>query len=83
MAKAVGSTDAWLTLAEAAPLCALSVSGLRKMIAKGQIKYKQTKPHAPIYLCRDWIDEYNRSTTRQIKLTVDVETDTSIDWSKL
>lgn len=85
MAKVVRTTEEWVCIRDAAPMVALSVSGLRKAIARGEIKFKQTSKHAPIYLHRDWIADFNASTTRSNKSNVS-ESDTNqgeIDWGKL
>ena len=47
-----------LGLVEAAALLGCSVSGLRKMCHRRAIRYRQAKPHAPIYFERSWIEEY-------------------------
>jgi hypothetical protein len=47
-----------LGLAEAARMLGMSVSGLRKMCSRRAIRYRQSKPHAPIYFEREWVAEY-------------------------
>jgi hypothetical protein len=54
----VGQPIGPVGLIEAARILGVSVSGLRKMCRRRAIRFRQAKPHAPIYFERAWIAEY-------------------------
>jgi hypothetical protein len=47
-----------INLRQAAELLGYSESGLRKLIARGDIRYFQVRPHAPIKFRQEWLDEF-------------------------
>jgi hypothetical protein len=47
-----------LDLTTAATLLGYSASGLRKLIRRGDIRYFQSRPHAPIKFRQAWLDEF-------------------------
>lgn len=51
-------SQALLNLHEAASLLGYSVSGLRKLVARREVRFFQARPHAPIKFRRAWLDEF-------------------------
>ena len=47
-----------LHLEDAAQYVGLTASGLRKLVAKKELRYFQRKPHSPIMFKTDWLDEH-------------------------
>jgi NADH dehydrogenase/NADH:ubiquinone oxidoreductase subunit G len=46
-----------LTLEQAADYLGYSPSGLRKMAKRGDVRFVQSKPNAPLKFRREWLDE--------------------------
>jgi len=47
-----------LTIQQAATALGLSVSGLRKLVRGGSIRFAQRTKHAVIRFRREWLDDY-------------------------
>ncbi len=47
-----------INLRRAAEYLGLTPSGLRKLVAKREVRYFQRKRHSPIMFKREWLDEY-------------------------
>lgn len=52
------SSEAMLSVDEAAATLGYSTSGLRKLIARRELRYFQARPHAPIKFRREWLNEF-------------------------
>jgi hypothetical protein len=47
-----------LSLAQAAELLGYSTSGLRKLVRRGDVRYFQARPHAPLKFRQEWLDDF-------------------------
>ena len=47
-----------LSLKDAAACMGMTVSGLRKLVDKREVRYCQRKPHSAVMFRREWLDEY-------------------------
>lgn len=47
-----------LNLAQAAKMLGYSSSGLRKLVRRGEVRFFQARPHAPLRFRPEWIDAY-------------------------
>jgi len=54
----VTMSEALLDLNEAAALLGYSVSGLRKLVSRREVRFFQARPHAPIKFRRAWLDDF-------------------------
>jgi hypothetical protein len=46
------------SLKQAAVALGYSVSGLRKLCARGDVRFFQSRPHAPLKFQQEWLDEF-------------------------
>jgi len=46
----------YLTIQQAADYIGYSVSGLRKLVKRGEVRFAQSKPSAPLKFRREWLD---------------------------
>ncbi len=60
-AKTADATSELLTLEQAAKHLGYSPSGLRKMAKRGDVRYVQSKPSAPLKFRREWLDEFGKA----------------------
>jgi hypothetical protein len=47
-----------IPLSEAAAILGYSTSGLRKLVARGDVRFFQARPHAPLKFKPEWLEEF-------------------------
>jgi excisionase family DNA binding protein len=53
-----------LSLQQAAEYLGYSTKGLRKVVRRGELRFLQTKPRAPLKFRKEWLDDFG---TRQVE----------------
>jgi hypothetical protein len=59
-----------LNLSQAAEILGYSTSGLRKLVARGDVRFFQSRPHAPLRFKPEWLEEFIERGSKPIEPAV-------------